>query len=141
MVFDWKMKKNNTSDRENEEKGTLRDRNAVKIFTIKIFSRKKQSCLYFTFYFRREINLTGPKSETESTKPTINGYNFLSGTNLCRNHSYAMIRDIHLYCGEITWKNEYRIYFITTFEQRNQFNWQLDQESLSICWHYDSYIT
>jgi hypothetical protein len=79
MVFDRKMKKNNTSNRENEEKGTLRDRNAVKIFTIKIFSRKKQSCLYFTFYFCREINLTGPKSETESMKPTINGYNFLSG--------------------------------------------------------------
>ena len=141
MVFDWKMKKNNTSDHENEEKGTLRDRNAVKIFTIKIFSRKKQSCLYFTFYFRRKINLTGPKSETESTKPTINGYNFLSGTNQCRNHSYVMIRDIQSYRGEITWKNEYRIYFITTFEQRIQFNLHLDHESLSICGHYGSYIT
>ena len=96
------MKKNNTRDHKNEENGTLRDQNAVKIFTIKIFSRKKQSCLYFTFYFRREINLTGPKSEIESTKPTINGYNFLSGTKLRRNHSYAMVRDIQSYHSEIT---------------------------------------
>jgi hypothetical protein len=90
------------SNCKNEGKGTLRDRNMVKIITIKIFSRKKQSCHFFIFYFRHEINLTGPKSETESTKPTINGYNFLSGTNLRRNHSYAMIRDIQSYRGEIT---------------------------------------
>ncbi len=87
---------------ENDKNGAQLDQNVVKIFTIKIFSCKKQSCLFFTFYFCCEINLTSPKSETESTKPTINGYNFLSGTNQRRNHSYAMIRDIQSYRGEIT---------------------------------------
>jgi hypothetical protein len=94
MVFDWKTKENNMSNRENEENGTLWEQKVVKIVTIKIFSRKKQSCLFFTFYFCRKINLTGPKSETKSTKPTINGYNFLTGMNLCRNITYTKIRNI-----------------------------------------------
>jgi hypothetical protein len=96
------MKKNNTSDRKNEEKGTLRDQNAVKIIMIEIFSHKKQSCHFFISYFCCKINLTGPKCDKESTKPMINGYNFLSGTNLRRNISYAIICDIWLYHGEIT---------------------------------------